>query len=171
MLQGFGGSISAEAATKKPAAKPKATSAAWDCEEEEDGLGTSFSCNSTAINKYYFYKLTLMCTSEQRLAHSITGFDSNYDLVVWGIDNQKSIKVRVDSKPIETWNTGTKGSGQALTFTKGTKFLLTKIATAKTFGFQAKDEEGLAYSGRFDVRNSVPIAAKFAAMGCKTELK
>ena len=166
MLQGFGGSTTAEAATKATA-----TSAAWDCEETDDGLGTEFTCSSKASDKYYFYYLTIMCTSEQKLTHSITGFDPNSDLVVWGIDNQKSIKVRVDSKPIEAWKTSTKGSGRALAFTKGTKFLLTKIATAKTFGFQAKDEEGLPYSARFNVKNSVPIAAKFAAMGCKTELK
>ena len=169
MLQGFGGSISAEAATKKSAAKATATSAAWGCEETEDGLGTEFTCTSKASDKYISYYLTIMCTSEQKLSHSIVGLDSDSNAVIW--EYKKKAKVRVDSKPIETWNTITRGSGQALSFSKGTKFLLTKIATAKTLGFQATDEDGLPYSARFNVKNSVPMAAKFTAMGCKTELK
>jgi hypothetical protein len=170
MLQGFGGSISAEAATKKPAAKKTTTSNPWKCEESEDGLGAKVGCQNDVIDKYnYRYKLTLMCTSEQKLAHSILVFEPDMNLVNWG--DQTSTKIRIDSKPLETWATGTKGGGQALLYEKGTKFLLTKIATAKTFGFSARDEEGQFYSARFNVQNSVPIAAKFAAMGCKTELK
>jgi hypothetical protein len=170
MLQGFGGSISAEAATKKPAAKAQATSAAWDCQETEDGIGTKYSCSSGVANTGTRYVFTLMCTSEQKLAHSILALDSNLNVVNWGV-GKRSVTVRVDSKPTETWSTGTRASGQALTFSKGTKFFLTKIATAKTFGFKAIGEDGSPYSARFNVQNSVPIAAKFAAMGCKTELK
>lgn len=168
MLQGFAGSISAEAATKNSAAKAATAPAAWKCEETKDGIGVKFSCVSTTDDRYNHYVLTLMCNSEQKLAHTIIRFDAESNVETWGY--QKSIKVRVDSKPLETWTIGTRGSGVGLYFKKGTKFLLTKIATAKTFGFKAIGEDGSPYSALFNVQNSVPIAAKFAAMGCKTEL-
>ena len=147
-----------------------AASSGWECVKSEDGLGrAAFSCQSHAsdgVNNYYVYRLVLACTSERKITHSIIALP-----VVWA--SGPSTEIRIDSKPIETWATDTRSwsLGTALFFKKGTKFLLTKIAKAKTFGFSAYDEEGVAHSARFNVKNSVPIAAKFAAMGCKTELK
>jgi hypothetical protein len=45
---------------------------------------------------------------------------------------------------------------------------MSKIASAKTFGFKAADADGYSRSVAFNVAGSVPFAAKFSVMGCKS---
>jgi hypothetical protein len=105
----------------------------------------------------------------KKISHSIARTEDNQNLIKW--QRQSSIKIRLDSKAIENVAIGLRGYSKGIYFKKGTWFLLTKIATAKTFGFKAIGEDGSPYSARFNVQNSVPIAAKFTAMGCLTEKK
>ncbi len=69
MLQGFGGSVSAEAATKKSAAKAKATSNPWRCEDDVDGLGGKyFGCNTRATDGEYDYYLSMSCDDKKNIS-------------------------------------------------------------------------------------------------------
>lgn len=148
---------------------------AWKCESTQDGLGESLACTSSAEDDTgTAWVLTLMCTSELNTLHSIVGVKADFDFVYWSVGAaNNSAQVRIDAAPIDDWKFATKG-GKGITFMEGkggtendwTWEFLSRIASAKTFGFKAFDAEGYAQSVKFNVENSVPVAAIFSALGC-----
>jgi hypothetical protein len=146
----------------------------WKCDPSQDGLGEELFCSSQVEDDQgMFWTLGIMCTSEGRTLHSITGMSPN-TTVLWPSEN--TVTIRIDSGPLEELAAGSKGNGQALVF-KGsggesedsvTWGLMSKIASAKTFGFKAADADGYSRSVAFNVAGSVPFAAKFSVMGCKS---
>lgn len=149
----------------------------WECEREQDGLGDKFSCQSRTTDSYgTYWILTLLCTSDGQSKHSVYGMDSGANTIFWPTGTGVA-KVRIDSGPIKEWTTASKGNDDGGFAFKGfggkskgenaaTWELLTKIASAESFGFQAFDSQKFSQSARFDVQGSVPIAATFSAMGC-----
>ena len=158
----------------------------WDCKTEQDGIGENFSCFSSS-NDYVdgvYWTMVVMCTSDLVSRHSIVGFNAQKENIVWPIGEIKSSKVRIDTKPIEEWKVTSKANGQALVFTdskgvtnsnadsgesRNTWDLLSAFAGAETFGFKANDAEGYVRSYRFNIGDSVPIAAKFSSLGCSRQ--
>jgi len=156
----------------------KATASPWKCTSKKDGLGTEYSCLSGTYDSLKTYwVLNVLCGSDLIARHSIYGGKPDYTAVQWATD-LKTVKVRLDSKPIEEWKVYTKAQGKGLVFAgsvigksdptdnSGTWKFLTRIATAKTLGFQGYDLNGHNQSALFNVTGSVAIAAKFSAMGC-----
>jgi hypothetical protein len=161
--------------TVEPSREAVVTSA-WDCESKEDGLGEKFVCQSSADDEYgNIWFLTLMCTSDQRSLHSIYGMNPSANSITWDNKGTKKVMVRIDSEPIQSWKASPKGNeafafvdfeGEGLNETKSTWNFLKKIASAKTLGFKLLDSEGVVRSAKFNVGDSVPIAANFSARGC-----
>ena len=160
------------------------SSDAWKCNSEQDGLGENFSCaSSTKDSEGKYWVLTIMCTSDGISRNSIVGVDSNANKISWSVGKSIAAKIRIDSLSIEKWNLNTKAGGQGLSFGVGTTItdsnadadenggtwkLLSAIAGAKTIGFQATNAANYPESALFNIENSVPIAAKFNVMGCRT---
>jgi hypothetical protein len=153
------------------------TEAGWQCRSKSDGLGEDYGCGSQVTDESgTIWTLTLLCTSDQRALHSIYGLDSSFSDIIWDENQFDTAQVRIDSNEIEEWDFFVKADGRALVFASSagdrmdeassTWELLTRISSAETLGFQAFDANGLAQSAKFDVGDSVPIAATFAAMGC-----
>lgn len=153
------------------------TGAGWQCNSQKDGLGEEFSCSSQATDKSRtIWTLTLLCSSDQRALHSINGMDYSFSDIIWDENQFDRAMVRIDSNEIEEWDFFVKADGRALVFASSagdrmdeassTWELLTRISSAETLGFKAFDAEGFPQSALFDVGDSVPIAATFAAMGC-----
>ena len=157
----------------------------WNCESASDGLGENYTCSNTSPEvDGVSWNLTIMCTSDQVTRLAIIGFKSDLNKLLWAGDGNTLVKVRVDSKPVEEWKSAAKGSGlNSFVFfdkdrfdgsnadfleSSGTWKFLSAIAGAKTFGFRLKDADGTDRSGLFNIENSVPIAAKFNALGCKS---
>jgi hypothetical protein len=157
----------------------------WNCESARDGLGENYTCSNTSPEvDGVSWNLTIMCTSDQVSRLAIIGFKSDLNKLLWPRDGNTLVKVRVDSKPVEEWKFAAKGSGlNSFVFfdkdrfdgsnadfleNRGTWKFLSAIAGAKTFGFRLKDAEGTDRSGLFNIENSVPIAAKFNVLGCKS---
>lgn len=147
----------------------------WSCDSNPDGLGETFSCiTQTEDGEGIFWSLVLMCTSDLRTLHSIVGLFPSTSNVLWPTDN--TVKIRIDSGSLEYLRAGSKGSGKALAFEKtdgddesvSTWNFMSKIASAETFGFKATDDNGNIRSALFNVEGSIPIAAKFSVMGCKS---
>jgi len=167
----------------EPSAQEIDSKSGWDCQLKQDGLGENFSCGSTKEDaEGIYWTFTLMCTSDLKSRHSITGIDSSRNSIMWPVGEKKFVKVRIDSKPIEEWAVNTKGGGQGLLFVTNEKSsldadsneardtwnFLSEIAGAKTFGFEATDADGYVRSVLFNIENSIPVAAKFALLGCKS---
>ena len=161
------------------------SSDAWKCNSDQDGLGENFSCaSSTKDSEGKYWVLTIMCTSDGISRNSIVGVDSNANKISWSVGKSIAAKIRIDSLSIEKWNLNTKAGGQGLVFgvlttitdstdadaseNGGTWKLLSAIAGAKTIGFQATNAANYPESALFNIENSVPIAAKFNVMGCRT---
>jgi hypothetical protein len=153
------------------------TASGWNCESEQDGLGETQVCqSSTTDDAGTYWVLTIMCTSDQQTLHSVYGLDSGLNDLVWDADENDVAKVRIGSDGIEDWKFQTKADGKALVFSylagkrsnenASTWEFLKRIASAKTFGFKAFDAEGYSQSAQFNVEDSVPMAASFAALGC-----
>jgi hypothetical protein len=108
--------------------------------------------------------------------HSISAWDAEFRDIAWDENLFDTAKVRIDSNDIEEWQVFTKADGLALVFansagdwtaeSSSTWEFLTKISSAETLGFQAFDSEGISRSVKFNVEDSVSIAASFAARGC-----
>jgi len=172
------GNISQSSALSSIALNSKATASPWKCTSEKDGLGTTYGCLSGTYDSLKTYwVLEVMCGSDLIARHSIYGGKPDYSAVQWATD-LKTVKVRLDSKPIEEWKVYTKAQGKGLAFAgsiivksdptenSATWKFLTRIATARTLGFQGHDLNGHNQSALFNVTGSVAIAAKFSAMGC-----
>lgn len=155
----------------------------WDCQSQQDGLGENFGCASTQEDSDgVYWSLNVLCTSDLISKHSIVGIDFNGNPIMWPEGEKTFMKARIDSKPIEEWRVSTKTRGQGLVFvtngnsnfdvdsaeTRETWKFLSTIAGAKTFGFKATDVDGYVHSVLFNVENSIPIAAKFGVLGCKS---
>jgi hypothetical protein len=158
----------------------------WNCTTESDGIGENFGCFSSsneAVDGVY-WGMTVMCTSDLVSRHSIAGFNREGEYIIWPNGEIKIAKIRIDSNPIEEWKMTSKARGQALIFTdsaqvtslnadlsesRNTWDLLSAIAGADTFGFKATDAEGVVRSHRFNITDSVPIAAKFSSLGCNRQ--
>lgn len=148
----------------------------WSCESGQDGLGESLSCSTQYVDdEEIYWTLVLMCTSDLRALHSVSGIRyPSGAFVRWPVEN--TAKIRLDSNALEEVNTQSKASGEAFTFKESKKFnensdtwyLLSKIASAKTLGFKANDTDGQPQSALFKVAGSVPIAAKFSVLGCSS---
>lgn len=147
----------------------------WSCESSQDELGEVFFCRTRYIDdEEIYWTLVLMCTSDLQTKHSVSGlrYPSGAS-VLWPTEN--TARIRIDSGQIEEILTKSKGSGAGFTFSKSTKlsensdtwYLMSRIASAQTFGFKAYDIDGQPGSALFQVAGSVPIAAKFSVMGCK----
>jgi hypothetical protein len=172
LLSGCGGSETAQ--SDQATESVGVSQSDWRCDSSQDGLGEELACSSQVEDDQgMFWTLMIMCTSEGRTLHSITGMSPN-TMVLWPSEN--TVTIRIDSGPLEQIAAGSKGSGQALVF-KGaggesedsvTWGLMSKIASAKTFGFKAADADGYSRSVAFNVAGSVPFAAKFSVMGCKS---
>ena len=176
ILSGCSG-ITAQSDSSGDSSGSASAGSGWECETEQDGLGDQQICQSTTTDDAGTnWVLTLMCTSDQQTLHSIYGLDSSINDLMWNADENDIAKVRIDSSEIEDWKFQTKGGGQAIVFSYlsgkradengSTWEFLEKIASAKTFGFKAFDSDGFAQSAQFNVENSVPVAASFAALGC-----
>jgi hypothetical protein len=86
--------------------------------------------------------------------------------------------VRIDSGQVEDWNLGYGVDAFGISFdlvqdgnydsmkNKSSWELLARIASAKTLEFEAKDAYGNLQTAKFEVGNSVPIAANFNIHGC-----
>lgn len=186
LVAGCSSGDSGESSSVAPSRDEANTSrpAFWDCESQEDGLGEKYSCSSQSKDSDgNTWVLTIMCTSDGITRNSIVGFDTNVNMILWPVRSGQTIKVRIDSEPIQEWAIGTKAGGQGVSFNakqsssavnsdtnenNGTWKFLTAISSASTFGFQGTNLEGYVESARFEVGNSVPIAAKFASLGCGT---
>ena len=148
----------------------------WSCESSQDGLGETFGCSTTYVDdEEIYWTLVLMCTSDLRALHSVSG--SRYPSgtsVMWPVEN--TAKIRLDSNELEEVNIQSKASGKGFAFKESKKFsensdtwyLLSKIANAQTLGFKANDADGQPQSALFKVAGSVPIAAKFSVLGCRS---
>ena len=148
----------------------------WSCESGQDGLGESLSCSTQYVDdEEIYWTLVLMCTSDLRALHSVSGirYPSGAS-VMWPVEN--TAKIRIDSNALEEVNTQSKASGGGFAFKETKEFkensdtwyLLSKIASAKTLGFKANDTDGQPQSALFKVAGSVPIAAKFSVLGCSS---
>jgi hypothetical protein len=155
---------------------PVEETSAWECETREDGLGDTFACQSNAKDSDgTYWVFTLMCTSDKRALNSILGMRADTSFIEWDTSVSNKAKVSVDSGSIQEWRYQTKGA-TAFTFSTlagngkseeaSTWDLLGRLASVETFGFKAFDSEGISRSARFEVQGSVPIAAKFSALGC-----
>lgn len=147
----------------------------WTCDSRQDGLGETIGCSSTVEDdEGVYWTLMLMCTSDLRTLHSVTGIYPSGSMVSWPVNN--TAKIRIDSGSLQEVSVTSKASGQGLVFLKSlnaseeasTWDLMSKIASAKSFGFKALDADGYSRSPLFKVAGSVPIAAKFSAVGCKS---
>ena len=173
LLSGCSGSDTAQPGQSTESSE--ASTSDWNCESRQDGLGETLGCRSQVEDdEGMFWTFMLMCTSDLRTVHSITGIYPSTALILWPTEN--SAKIRIDSGPLEELGATAKGSGQGLVFQQSqstsedsaTWDLMSKIASAKTFGFKAQDADGYARSALFNVAGSVPIAAKFSVLGCKS---
>ena len=153
------------------------SSTGWNCKTTEDGLGEGYFCpTSSTDSEGNRWILAITCTSDQRAVHSISAWDAELRDIAWDENLFDTAKVRIDSNDIEEWKFFTKAYGLALVFansagdwtaeSSSTWEFLTKISSAETLGFQAFDSEGISRSVKFNVEDSVPIAASFAARGC-----
>jgi hypothetical protein len=172
LLSGCGGSETAQ--SDQATESVGVSQSDWTCDSSQDGLGEELACSSQVEDDQgMFWTLMIMCTSEGRTLHSITGMSPN-TMVLWPSEN--TVTIRIDSGPLEQIAAGSKGSGQALVLIGSggesedsvTWGLMSKIASAKTFGFKAADADGYSRSVAFNVAGSVPFAAKFSVMGCKS---
>ena len=161
--------------TEQPSSATEVASA-WECETTEDGLGETFGCQSNAQDEDgNFWVFTLMCTSDKLTLHSVLGMHPDASFIDWDESNADVAKVSIDSGAIKEWKFQEKGD-RAFAFTglagKGkdenasTWELLKTLASAKSLGFKTYDAQGTVRSARFEVQGTVPIAAKFAALGC-----
>ena len=173
LLSGCGSSESAQSDQSNESVN--AAQSDWTCDSRQDGLGETTGCTSTVEDgDGVYWTLMLMCTSDLRTLHSVTGFYPSGSSVYWPIQN--TAKIRIDSGPLQDVRVTTKASGQGLVLLESlnasedasTWDLMSKIASAKTFGFKAADADGYSRSALFKVAGSVPIAAKFSVMGCKS---
>ena len=148
----------------------------WSCKSSQDGLGESLYCASTYVDdEEIYWTLVLMCTSDLRSLHSVSGlrYPSGAS-VMWPVKN--TAKIRIDSNALEEVNIQWKASGEGFAFKETKKlnensdtwYFLSKIASAQTFGFKANDTNGQPRSALFKVAGSVPIAAKFSVLGCRS---
>jgi hypothetical protein len=148
----------------------------WTCESSQDGLGESLLCRTRYVDdEEIYWTLVLMCTSDLRALHSVSGirYPSGAS-VMWPEEN--TAKIRLDSNALEEINILSKAGGEGFVFTESRKFnensdtwyLLSKIASAKTLGFKANDTGGQPQSALFKVAGSVPIAARFSVLGCSS---
>jgi hypothetical protein len=173
LLSGCGGSETDQ--TNQSTESFNASQSDWTCDSRQDGLGETTGCSSTVEDgDGVYWTLVLMCTSDLRTVHSISGIYPSGSMVSWPIQN--TAKIRIDSGPLQDVSVSTKASGKGLVYVKSsdasedasTWDLMSKIASAKTFGFKAADADGSSRSALFKVAGSVPIAAKFSVMGCKS---
>ena len=152
------------------------TSTGWNCKSEEDGLGEKYGCQTGSRDNYgQLWVLTVLCTSDQRALHAITGWD-DLNPIKFSTSGWQSANVRIDSSEIEEWDFFATISGEAFKFAisdgdrmdeaSSTWELFRKISSAKTLGFQAFDARGSSQSALFNVEDSAPIAAVFADRGC-----
>jgi hypothetical protein len=173
LLSGCGNSESAQ--SDQSATSVDASQSDWTCDSKQDGLGETTACTSTVEDgEGVYWTLMLMCTSDLRTIHSVTGIYPTGSMVYWPVQN--TAKIRIDSGALQDAEVTSKASGQGLVFLESldaseeasTWDLMSKIASAKTFGFKAADADGYSRSAMFKVAGSVPIAAKFNVMGCKS---
>jgi hypothetical protein len=151
----------------------------WSCETEQDGLGDSIYCSSSARDDDGAeWVLSLACTSDLQTYNSILGINADFSNILWTVGAESNIaKVRIDSAPIEEWLFGTKSGGQGIAFAQLTTIegdenastweFISRLGNAETFGFQASDSEGYAQSVRFNVQNTASVAEDFLDLGCK----
>jgi len=179
ILSGCGSSDSAQSSESANDAETNVSANAaqsdWKCDSRQDGLGETTGCTSTVVDgEGVYWTLTLMCTSDLRTVHSVVGIYPSGSSVYWPIQN--TAKIRIDSGPLQDVSVTAKASGQGFIFLKSpnasedasTWDLMSKIASAKTLGFKAADADGYSRSALFKVAGSVPVAAKFSVMGCKS---
>jgi hypothetical protein len=178
LLTGCSNSVT-ESGDPESSSDAAGTEAGWQCNSKEDGLGEEYSCISQANDESgTIWTLTLFCTSDQRALHSIYGLDSSFSDIIWDDNKFDTAKVRIDSNEIEEWDFFVKADGRAMVFANSggdrkdeassTWEFLTKISSARTLGFQAFGADGSSHSAKFNVEDSVPIAATFSAMGCSS---
>lgn len=180
LMSGCSNTSSDSAGTANPDQTAEASSqdqaSDWSCESSQDGLGESLSCSTQYVDdEEIYWTLVLMCTSDLRALHSVSGirYPSGAS-VIWPAENRA--KIRIDSNTLEEMNTQSKSNGEVFVFKESkdfnensdTWYFLSKIASAKTLGFKANDADGQPQSALFKVAGSVPIAAKFSVLGCSS---
>ena len=168
------------------------TSSPWKCQTTQEALGEKFLCQTNSVGDFggNSFTLTLACRADGVAVNNIIGTTKTAALIKWPHTHLKAnlaATVRFDSKPIENMNAGSPfyddislvfrskfpsgGKPNEATHdamvNKGTWKLMQKLAGVKNFAFEVTGADGTRKSGRFNVQNSIPIAAKFNSIGCR----